>query len=171
MTKEYLLNIYLAISNVLVILPLRTSYLNGDIITFSTIFFVGLMSFLSHLFENHKHGMKGFISVPININININCSYSLSYVLNRFDVLGCIFVLVRFLQLFYKYMYNYNEYVLNDINIIVMALFSLSLNLISEYDKTIKTRCRYVITHSLWHVCIYYVMDCFLIQYYEFMSL
>lgn len=133
-------NFLLSISNFPIIFPLITTYSNNDNITFISIFFVGLMSFLSHLVENHKHDMKG-----------IGFSKKISYILNRLDVLGCLIVSIRFLQLYY---YNYARF-LNS-QFYIMLSISLSFNLISAKSKT---KFIYIISHILWHISIFLIMD------------
>src|SRR3989304_7064998 len=112
-----LLNLFVALSNFTCVYPIYTSFKSHDYITTMIISFVSLFSFLSHLFENHKHGMKGIIK-----------SKKISYILNRLDVLGCIFVIIRFGYLYYI------KYGLNFLNIIYIKLFlSFVFNIISEY--------------------------------------
>lgn len=74
-----MLNYIVALSNLPILCPLKLAIMNGDYWTGASIGFVGSMSFISHLIENHKHGMEG-----------IGLSKQVSYLLNRFDVLGCV---------------------------------------------------------------------------------
>lgn len=69
-------NLIVAVSNFPAIYPIITCYQNQDYITLITIGFVAIASLLSHVVENHKHGMPG-----------IGVSNQISYLLNRFDVL------------------------------------------------------------------------------------
>ena len=84
-------NFIVAISNFPAILPIYTSIINNDLTTTVAILFVALASFFSHIVENHKHGMPG-----------IGYSMQTSYFLNRLDVLGCFFVVLRLSYIFYE---------------------------------------------------------------------
>lgn len=66
-------NLLVAVTNLPVILPLYYTWINSDFLSFFVITFVGIFSFVSHLAENHKHGMPGLFAI----------STSTSYVLNR----------------------------------------------------------------------------------------
>lgn len=84
-------NLLVALSNVLCYYPIRTALQNSDYLTASSIIFVSVFSVVSHLVENHKHGMTG-----------IWLSKEVSYFLNRLDVLSCFIVIIRFGYLFYS---------------------------------------------------------------------
>lgn len=143
-------NILVAFSNFYGIYPIITSYMHNDLITLSIVLNVVTMSFLSHLFEVHKHNMPGFI-------IRSN---ELSYFLNKLDVLGVILVFVRCLFLFDKIfiIHIYDNYKYHLIG-------ALIFNLISEYDK--ESKYFYIITHICWHILIFYLMDIILNDYYH----
>ncbi|QTF49193.1 hypothetical protein qu_301 [Acanthamoeba polyphaga mimivirus] len=145
-------NLIVAISNFPAVLPICLSFLKRDFITFGTITFVSIASFISHLIENHKHGMPG-----------IGFSQQTSYIWNRFDVLGCILSVARF-----SYLY-YNRHGLNVVPIVNNKwLFAMTIPVfillrVSEYDKynpNLKTR--YIITHCMWHAGIFGLMHYFL---------
>lgn len=88
-------NLIVALSNFTCLDPIWKSYDQGDdIITFCSISFVSLASFVSHLFECHKHGMPG-----ISGFLNAYPMEEVSYVLNRFDVLGVFLLFGRMLYL------------------------------------------------------------------------
>ena len=141
-------NVLLAISNWVIYMPMYKSYYADDYLTTLCLLFVGSMSFLSHLVENHKHGMPG-----------IGFSRKMSYILNRCDVIACIFTLARFGYLSYFVSLNKEIY--------FNALLALICMIISEYDKyNIKLKSRYVYFHIMWHTLIFYSMDMFLEQYY-----
>ena len=53
------LNLILAFSNIFAFYPVYYSYIKNDIITMLIILAVSIASVISHLFENHKHGMPG----------------------------------------------------------------------------------------------------------------
>lgn len=131
-----LLNILLALTNVIGLIPVYSCYVRGDIPTALILFYTVTFSFLSHLVENHKHDMIG-----------IGLSRRHSYILNRLDVLFCFITLFRFLQV-----YN----IFRDYRFVTFTLKLLIINLISEYYTP---RHMYVITHSIWHVGIYLLMN------------
>lgn len=145
-------NIVVAFSNAPCIYPLYITYKNKDWITFSSVAFVSGASFVSHLFENHKHGMPG-----------LGLSTNTSYILNRFDVLGCVIVITRVAYLFYK-KYGFDSTVVKENYLLVLAASLCGICLrISEYDKyNPKLKTMYIATHSVWHVGIFLVMGRFL---------
>lgn len=139
-------NLVVAITNITVILPLYSMYLKGDYVTFFCVFYVGLASFISHLFENHKHCMPGIYKI----------SSRNSYRLNRLDVLGVILVGFRFIILFYQMKNKIMQILIDNMDLIYKLLILISLNLYSESDKhnpNFKTK--YIISHSLWHIGIF----------------
>ncbi len=83
-------NLLVAVTNFPAIYAINLAIDKRDILTASVITYVASASFLSHLVENHKHGMYG-----------IGFSPRISYFLNRLDVLGCVFVGLRFSYLYY----------------------------------------------------------------------
>jgi hypothetical protein len=153
-----LLNTIVALSNFTVFIPLLIALQNGDLHTYYAVLFVGLASFVSHLFENHKHGMSG---IPCLTNSTL-----FSYVLNRFDVLGCLIVIIRFAYIYYE-IYGITIYPLvnNRNNLLIKIGVSFCLNIISEYDKyNPKLKYVYIVTHCIWHVTIFYLMGEFLTE-------
>ncbi|AYV85002.1 MAG: hypothetical protein Satyrvirus2_13 [Satyrvirus sp.] len=145
-------NFVVAFSNLPCIYPIIKSIINRDYITAAAITFVSIASFVSHLVENHKHGMPG-----------IGFSKKTSYILNRFDVLGCVLVIFRFDYLFYqRNMFSY-EFFLKHKIFFICACIPPILLIISEYDKyNPKLKYRYIITHSIWHASIFVLMGKFL---------
>lgn len=141
------LNLIVALSNIPAINPIYRSMLNNDYVTSLIIGYVASMSFVSHLFENHKHDMPG-----------IGFSKQISYLLNRMDVLGCGLTIARFIYLYYqKFGMSMTKYIHKYI---LMLLLCFSLLIISEHDNLNKTlRTRYIITHCLWHIGIFFTMD------------
>jgi hypothetical protein len=154
-------NSLVAISNMPALYPILISYKNNDRITFTCILFLASASFISHLFENHKHGMHG-----MNFIKYLNISSTTSYILNRFDVIGCIIVLIRFIYLYHsRYGYNLNLITKNGLYFGAL-ICSFGLNLLSEYDKyNPKLKYMYIVTHSIWHICIFYLMGQFLSKF------
>jgi uncharacterized membrane protein YadS len=147
-------NIIVAVSNLASILPLYTSYAHNDIITMSLILFVSLASFMSHLVENHKHGMPG-----------IGFSKKTSYLLNRLDVIGVILLGIRLIYLYYhKYGLNFFP-IMQQKKLFIMVLILFILLRISEYDKyNPKYKKMYILNHFIWHIGIYYAINVFLIN-------
>lgn len=147
-----LLNIIVALSNFTIYLPLITSYKEADFWTFCSILFVGIFSFTSHLFENHKHGMSGF-----------KLSKYWSYLLNRMDVLGCFIVIVRFIYLYYSCYGVSIDVILADKFMVMILMLPMICNISSEYDKyNPKLKYSYVFFHTIWHISIFISMDYFL---------
>src|SRR5258708_11884545 len=118
-------NLWMCFNNLPVIFPLYTTYKGNDYITFGSILYVSSMSAISHLLENHKHGMPGFF----------NISPSLSYFFNRLDVLGSVLTVCRMAYLYYK-KYSFNIYpLIHNYQLLMLLLISFACLKISEYDN------------------------------------
>ncbi len=93
-------------------------------------------------------------------------SPNVSYFLNRLDVLGCVFVGIRFGYIYYKkYGLIINILIKNKYLILVYCLPFILLR-ISEHDKYNKNlKNLYIITHSLWHISIFLVIHNFLLNF------
>lgn len=142
-------NLLVAVSNFPSIFPMYQAFLRKDYLTTGIISFVAGASFLSHLVENHKHGMPG-----------IGFSKKISYFLNRLDVIGCFLVGSRFMYM-YCQKYGVSFDVINQNK---LAFFICSLPRIfwqgSEYDKyNPNLRNTYIILHSIWHLSIFTSMN------------
>lgn len=150
-----LANLYLALSNFPAVYPISRAHRHGDYTTAGIIFFVSVASFVSHLAENHKHGMPG-----------IGLSQRVSYILNRFDVLGCVLVGCRLAQL-YLSKYGLSMAVAMDKKLKFLAMcLPFVLLRISEYDKYNPTlKPLYIATHPIWHASIFMAMDRFLLDF------
>src|SRR5437868_10107233 len=84
-------NVLVAITNFPIIFTILMTIKNKDHLTTCILIFLGLSSFISHLFENHKHGMYGFGVSP-----------KISYILNRFDVIGVWSISLRLSYLYFN---------------------------------------------------------------------
>ena len=84
-------NLIVALTNTPVIYPILISLKAKDYLTIFSLIFVGTFFFLSHLVENHKHGMPG-----------IGLSSDISYILNRLDVIGVFIVTLRMMYILFK---------------------------------------------------------------------
>lgn len=160
-----ILNLIVASSNIPAVYPLYVSLLHSDYLTFGAIAFVSTFSFLSHLFENHKHGMNGIKFVTT--------SKSFSYILNRLDVLGCILTAMRYIQIIIEldglFIDKINKIFLTQPALLSMMFTGLTLNMVSEHDKyNPKLRTFYVITHSFWHLIAFTSMGVLLTYIYSF---
>jgi hypothetical protein len=145
-------NVLVAFSNVSCIYPLYVSFKQNDWITFGSVGFVSVASFVSHLFENHKHGMPGF-----------GLSQNVSSMLNKFDMLGCTMVMLRFPYLFNKKYGNNYKILANNWELSLSAILCWLLLRISEYDKyNPKLKTMYITTHCIWHMGIFTIMGKFL---------
>ena len=142
-------NIIVAASNFTCILPLIASYVKKDFISFTIFSFVSLASITSHLIENHKHGMPG-----------MGFNKSTSYILNRLDVMGCIFTIIRFVIMYYgKYGLNIYEMIVNNTSVFALGIIMMLISIMSEHDKyNANKKIFYIISHSIWHIGIYFVM-------------
>nr|AEX62301.1 hypothetical protein mv_L96 [Moumouvirus Monve] len=147
-----LANIIVGLSNLPAYYAIKLSFDNGDYLTSAALLFVAKASFISHLVENHKHGMTG-----------VGFSKKISYVLNRFDVMGCILNIMRFSYLYYsKYGMSY-DILFDNKSYIYFGLITFLFLRISEYDKyNPKLKNIYIVTHCLWHVSIFTFIYCFL---------
>ena len=136
-----------ASSNLAAYYPLILMYVSSDWISFLCLLNVSVASFVSHLFECHKHGMPGN-----------GVSERTSYLLNRWDVGGCIVFAARFA---YIYIDRYGPtpwpLVSNGLwPVFVGFLLANAFLRISEYDKYNADRKeRYIITHCAWHLLIF----------------
>lgn len=137
-------NIIVSLTNLPCLLPIYTALKANDFITSGIITFVSVGSIVSHLIENHKHGMEG---LP-------NVSQEMSYYWNRIDVLGSILTIGRLSWLYYqKYQFKLPS---NHFYILLLPLIFLR---ISEYDKyNVNLKLMYIVTHSLWHLSVFYSM-------------
>jgi len=151
-------NIVVAVSNFPAIYPINTAFIDGDFWTAVTIGYVTVASFISHLFENHKHGMPGVLSLW-----NIYPPPIISYVLNRLDVIGAGMTMARFGYLYYSKYGTSTLFFLNHPYFTLSLIATFCLLIISEYDKfNPDLKKSYIITHCLWHICIFTIMDWFL---------
>lgn len=136
------LNVWMALTNLVAFFPMRTSYQQQNMFLFGIITFAAGTSFVSHLFESHKHGMTGF-----------GCSHEVSYYLNRLDFFGvCLLVFNILLTSNFKSL----------VEITPLGIICFSLNLISEYDKSAESRSFFIIIHSFWHFAAFLALDYFL---------
>lgn len=148
-------NILVALSNFPAVCPILLSYYKKDYTTCTLIIFVTLASFFSHLTENHKHGMSG-----------IGFSEKQSYFMNRLDVTACALVSIRFLYLYYKKYGHDINILLKNKKIIFLYLVPLLFLIISEFDKyNVTLKNRYIITHIIWHLSVFMVLDDFLSRF------
>lgn len=145
-------NILTASTNIFAVFPLYVSYKYGDYTTTKAIAFAFGTSFVSHLFESHKHGNKGF-----------NAPKILSKILNITDIIGACTLAFRIFQI------TKPELLWNPIIQIhiVFALIAALCALISEWDKTEKTQKRWVIFHNIWHPGIFLTLGSFLLFLYQ----
>ncbi len=146
-------NILIACSNYPAIKIIQSTQNNNDIITYIILLFTISISFLSHLFENHKHGMSGWY-----------LSRDWSFFLNRLDLLGVIVTLSRFLYLYYiKYGWDLSVLIPHQYPLF-LTFSGIVFNIISEYDQqNPELKAIYIIAHIMWHLIFFDVMDYFYI--------
>ncbi len=145
-------NIVIAFSNIAAYPALEYSYKN--IFTFIPLLFVSTFSFISHIFESHKHGLYGF-----------GMDHKYSYFLNRLDVFGSIWLTLRILYLYYqKYGFNLSPF-FSDPYLPMLTIFAFVFSILSEhqywmgtsYNPNVESLKRlYLITHCLWHILIFW---------------
>ena len=140
------LNAWMALSNFTAIIPLVYTIKNGDVMSFLPILFVSIFSTISHYYECHKHGMIGDKSP-----LSYMSDREFSYMMNRFDVLGCTLVIARFLYLAIRP--DLYTLLSHNIDLIILTIISYMCNFASERVFTEKEY--YIPLHSVWHVTIY----------------
>lgn len=151
--RNSLPNIMVSASNLSVIIPLYQSVINQDYLTTTIISFVGVMSTISHLIENHKHGMPG-----------IGLSQHISILTNRLDVIGAVIIGSRLIHMFYqKFGFDVGHLIFNHSGFLLASFITFLMGFVSEYDKyNPKLRSQYMITHCFWHTGVYSSMYYFL---------
>ena len=151
-------NILLACTNLGAVAPIMTAWKMGDKWTALVIGYVGTASFISHLMENHKHGMSG---------IGIGFNKKMSYLLNRLDVIGCILTGARLAYIYWLKHGTSLQPLLSHPYLLALGILSYSLNIVSEYDKyNPRLKWLYIPTHSLWHISVFWIMNRFLQKLY-----
>jgi len=145
-------NIVVALTNYPVIYSIDLAFDKMDYLTGIILLNIGSASFLSHLIENHKHGMPG-----------IGFSSSTSYYLNRWDVISCILVAIRFGYLYWKkYDCNMTTLIKNK-SMIFEFVFAMVILHLSECDRyNPKLKYMYIILHGTWHLKIFNLLYHFL---------
>jgi len=145
-------NLLMAVTNMTILAPIILAAISQDYWTLFVVGFVFAASVISHLVENHKYGMPGFIKV----------SKEVSYYWNRVDVFGCGLVVTRFLYLYVKYGPPITKW---DA---LLTGISLVLNVASGYDKSNGNLkwFPYLTLHSIWHIMAGYLMATFLQKIY-----
>jgi hypothetical protein len=147
-------NIIVAASNFPCIYPISLAYKNRDFLTTGIVTYVASASVVSHLFENHKHGMPGFLKI-----MGISSSQKLSYILNRLDVLGAFLTMGRFGYLYYEKYGLTSDFFFDNPCYTAWLLSTFGLLFISEYDKfNPKLKRIYIFTHCLWHMSVFPLM-------------
>ncbi len=132
-------NIIIVASNLSAYYPMKIAYEKNDYKTLICIGFVASASFVSHLFQSHKHKQIGF-----------GTRIQTSKLLNWVDIFGCAVIVLRLCYLFYNSRYQRN--IIRKL--LIPLLFCIGLNLISEKTS-------YPIIHSLWHISIFIWMGSF----------
>lgn len=138
-------NVIVALTNIPAVMPLWNSLQRGDHLTAACVGFAACASFVSHLFEAHKHGNVGF-----------GCTPAMSRWLNYADRLAVGVLASRVVYLLAR-----NKRQVMMIKIFAVPLCcALALNLASEHDKDSKRL--FVVLHSAWHLSAFFLLDAFL---------
>ena len=131
------------------VFPIWCALAAGDIITACCLIFVSVASVISHLWENHKHGMKSI--TPIN--------KSTSIILCQIDKFAAICTIIRLIYL-YVQIYGFDFSRLLSYPLMFLPFLFL---FVSEYDKyNPKLKWMYLATHPIWHLTAFIAMDFFL---------
>lgn len=134
---SYLYNVLMATTNVASVPSIRRAATARDYWTVALLGFAAGASFVSHLFESHKHGMDGF-----------GCPPRISFALNRVDVVGACLLAMRVAMITPLKLYLSHAPPL---------ALCVCLNLISERDP--KTQRIFLVCHSLWHICVFFSLS------------
>lgn len=145
-------NLLVAITNAPAIYPISKSILRKDYWTTTALGIVTVASVVSHLIENHKHGMPG-----------LGFSQNTSYYLNRMDVAGCAALCARLAYCYWsKYRFDLSA-IYQRPYLIAATIFTMFLGRISEYDKyNAKLKWFYIPTHCAWHLSVFPLIGYFL---------
>ena len=101
--------------------------------------------------------MSGFGSI-----LGIDVSEKVSYILNRFDVIGVGLTIARFGYLYFLKFGFSITLIIEHPWLTLCLILAISLNLISEYDKYSRNlKWMYIPIHCLWHISIFVLMDRF----------
>lgn len=140
--------------------PLILTYTKKDWVTFSVILFVYIMTVITDLFETNKHGLQGIIA-PMNPKIN--------YALSRLNLLGLVFFLCRFMELYAKtYGASFPCDTMYPNLYLAFCAFS-ALCIASEDRDNPKLKPTYLLFLSVWRLSIYPIMYYFLKKFIYFM--
>ena len=145
-------NLLVAFTNAPAYYPIIRTIKHADYLTTVAISFVACASFISHLAENHKHGMPGIGFRP-----------ETSYLLNRLDVIGCLITSARLVYCYcLKHGFGFQP-IYQTPYLIMWTIITMLLGRISEYDKyNPNLKHIYIPTHCLWHISVFMLIDYFL---------
>lgn len=137
-----LANILLAVSNLPgLFYTLKMTGANRFIFTFMV-----MISFIAHLCENHRFGLKG---VPINTR-------KTSILLLWFDRISAYLCTVRVLHyVYYVYYASYQPISTPALYFGLMALITLIWSSLYLHDPQPKYKYQFTIVHSIWHLMVY----------------
>lgn len=140
-----------ALTNLPALVPIFTAYSNNDLWTCAALCFVATASFISHLVENHKHGMPGFLR-------GVSVHQSLMWM--RIDQLACDVVLLRFLVLLFLHpSWPQSLFTIMYKEGVTLACLFTTLQ-VSEYDKYNPTlKHAYIFARSWWHIEIFFFLN------------
>jgi hypothetical protein len=147
------LNVVVGVSNLACLYPMQLAYYAGDDITVIAAVIAGLASTVYHLFESHKHEMPGF-----------GCSHKHSKRLLWVDRIGVLLSVIRMIILYYArhgavwYPPALWSVVWFCIAFLVMLYSEKDTLSVSQTSLTSARRLSYVISHSLWHILVFWVM-------------
>jgi hypothetical protein len=126
-------NVLLAISNIPAIETYQLASKHNDHSTARYVALVAFMSFVSHLFQSHKHNQRGF-----------GCPKHYSIWLNRLDLLGCFLLTCRLLFISRKKnLYRPKSF--------LSLLLCCTWNLVAEKLEPDV----FAVAHSVWHISIF----------------
>lgn len=139
-------NVVTACTNLAALYPIQKRVQQNDTLTVALLAFAAGASFISHLFESHKHGSIGF-----------GCSQVISQYLNYVDRWACVLLVPRVVYVACTSLLAKDVFVLA-----CSAAFFVACNQISECDHSARTRSRYLFFHNVWHIGIFLILGHFL---------
>lgn len=146
-------NIVTAMTNAEAIYPLYVCYKAGDPSMAYLVAVAATASLVSHLFENHKHGMEGF-----------GFSRRISIATNVVDILASLILIGTVGKM------AWNLYLKGD-SLFLAKIFACYgvcnvFLLLNESDYSASTQRRYLVCHNIWHIGVFTTLRVFPERYY-----
>jgi hypothetical protein len=155
-------NLIVALSNITCIFPIiNSSPRNGINLLTLLVVHASFWSFISHLYENHKHNMglkihsKEISRTANSLNI-MAAQMVLMYMVpmltvRHLDWTGTFMTLIQWVVMTPLYIFELNP------ALFILTLCSAWFGIYAEYFSD--TKIKYVITHSIWNFSIFILLD------------